>query len=69
MTKKGPAVIASPCLMWSDDGSSPARRGELDELSATQRLKMRNQQIKAAYQGHNRHSGILRQVRPGGKTA
>ncbi|GLD58707.1 uncharacterized protein AKAME5_001079700 [Lates japonicus] len=24
--KKGPAVIASPCLMWSDDGSSLARR-------------------------------------------
>ncbi|KAK5902248.1 hypothetical protein CesoFtcFv8_007522 [Champsocephalus esox] len=26
MTKKGPAVIASPCLMWSDDGSPLARR-------------------------------------------
>lgn len=26
MTKKGPAVIAFPCLMWFDDGTSLARR-------------------------------------------
>lgn len=38
MTKKGPAVIASPCLMWFDDGSSLARRWEPDELSGAKQL-------------------------------
>lgn len=40
MTKKGPAVIASPCLMWFDDGSSLAPRWETDELSG---LKQRRE--------------------------
>lgn len=66
MTKKGPAVIASPCLMWSDDGSSLARRWEPDELSGAKQLQMRNRQTRAAYREHNRHVGMPGHVLAGG---
>lgn len=38
MTKRDPAVIVSPCLMWPDDGSSLAWRWDPDELSGSRQL-------------------------------